>query len=265
MEEQYKNKMLGYWIAMIGAILGIGANVAFFFTQYDAMIAAQIALYPMRTNWIVITYILPIFAGMGVVAGFMYMIGMSGFLANGKYAYKITLIANVLALQFSFWPMIPALDTGMTPYWAFIFLVNIIIYFLLTFLVGKKNWGKVVFGLVSGMAMIMSYINGTASLNIFWMRGLLYYQIANPIHWAMMACFGVITVAVLIGKPKKWVKCGIAAAVIEMGVGIPMGIMTTIEKGEFSMYLGAPGMSIIILLVFAIPFLWKNVIKPLDE
>ena len=104
----------------------------------------------------VITYILPVFAGMGVIAGFMYMIGMSGFFANSKNAYKLTMVANVIALLFSFWPMIPALDTGMIPYWVFIFLVNIIIYFLLNFLVGKKNWGRVVFGLISGMAMIMS-------------------------------------------------------------------------------------------------------------
>ncbi|MHA1110879.1 MAG: hypothetical protein ACTSRE_07225 [Promethearchaeota archaeon] len=261
MEEHYKNKMLGYWIAMIGAILGIGVNVAIFFTQYNLMIAAQIAQYPMRTNWMVITYILPVFSGMGVIAGFMYMFGMSGFFANEKNAYKITMIANVIALLFSFWPFIPALDTGMTPYYLLIFLPNAIIYLLLNLLVGKKKILRVTFCLVTGMTMVMSYINGTASLNIFWMRGLLYYRIANPIHWAVMLCMGVITVMIMF-KPKNWMRWfAIAVSVIEMGIGIPMGIMTTIEKGEFSMYLGAPGLSIIIIVVVAVPFLWEKIVK----
>ncbi len=46
--------------------------------------------------------------------------------------------------------------------------------------------------------------------------------------------------------------------------GIPMGIITTIAKGEISMYLGAPVMSAVLLLIFLIPALWDKIIKP-DE
>jgi hypothetical protein len=262
MKEYYENRTLGYIFAIIGAIVGIGVNIVIFFTQYDAMIAEQIAQYPMRTNWMVITYILPVFAAMGCVAGFLYIIGMSEFFWKTKNAYKTTMIANVIALLFSFWPIIPALDTGMTPWYALIFLPNTLIYLLLNPLVGKKKILRVTFCLITGMTMVMSYINGTASLNIWWMKHQIYYRIANPIHWAVMVGFGVVTVVIML-KPKNWIRwLAITLSVIEMGIGIPMGIMTTIEKGEFSMYLGAPGMSLIILLVVAIPFLWEKIVKP---
>lgn len=265
MEEKYKNRWFGYTIAIIGAILGIGVNAFIFFTQYNAMIDAQLAQYGlMRTNWKVITYILPIFASMGCIAGFLYIVGLSGFRWNTKNAYKITMIANVIALLFSFWPIIPALDTGTVPYYALIFLPNTLIYLLLNLLVGKKNIGRITLGLITGMTMVMAYINGTASLNIFWMKGELFYIIANPIHYSVMVSFGIITVGIIL-SPKKWVRIlAIVAAVLEIGMGIPMGIITTIQKGEFSMYLAAPGMSILILVVVIWSLLWEKIIKP-DE
>ncbi|MBN2156930.1 MAG: hypothetical protein JW776_12880 [Candidatus Lokiarchaeota archaeon] len=262
MEQNYKNRWFGFTLAIIGAFLGIGLNAVIFFTQYDAMIAAQLAQYPLRTNWKIIKYLLPIWASLGFVGGFLYIFGLYGFVTERSYAYKISMIANVFALQFSFWPIIPAMDTGMTPYYALIFLPNALIYLLLNFLVGKKNFGRIILGLMTGMALVMSVINGTASLNIFWMKGELFYIIANPLHWSAGICFALITIGVML-SPKKWVRIlAMCATILEMGVGIPMGIITTIEKGEFSMYLAAPAMSLIILLIVVIPYLWDKIVKP---
>jgi len=264
MDEHYKNRWFGFTLALIGALLGIGVNIFIFFTQYNAMVAAQLALYPLRTNWKIITYLLPVWAAMGCVGGFLYIFGLHGFYENKNYAYKISMIANVFALEFSFWPIIPALDTGLMPYYALIFLPNALIYLLLNFVVGKKNFGRVIFGLITGMAFVMSVINGTASLNIFWMKGELFYIIANPLHWCAGICFGIITIGVMLA-PKKWVRIlAICTTVLEMAIGIPMGIITTIEKGEFSMYSAAPAMSIVILLIIAIPYFWEKIVKPED-
>ncbi len=265
MEECYKNRWLGFTLVLIGAILGIGVNAFIFFTQYNTMISAQLIQYPMRTNWMIITYLLPVWAGMSVIAGLLYIIALYGFNWNTKNAYKFAVIANVIALQFSFWPIIPALDTGLTPWYAIVFLPNAIIYLLLNLFVGKKNILRVLFCLITGMTLVMSVINGTASLNIFWMRGEIFYRIANPVHWACGVGFGVLTVVIML-SPKNWNRIlAMVITAIEIGVGGYMGIITTIEKGEFSMYSGAPALSILILLVVAIPFLWEKIVKPEDQ
>ncbi len=270
MEEHYKNRTLGIVLAVIGAILGVGLNLVIFFTQYQLMIQAQIDTYgPITTNQYIIGYILPVFAGCGSLAGVMYAIGAYGFIKKTDDPYKISMVANVIALLFSFWPMIPAMDTGLTPYYVFVFLPNCLIYLLLNLLVGKKRFGRVALGLITGMAMVMTYINGTASLNQFWKEGPLFQRvgglyliISNPVHYCVMISFGIVTIAMLL-SPKKWVRIlAIVAGIVEIGMGTPMGIITTIIKGEFSMYLAGPLMSILIIIVAAVPFLWEKIVKP---
>ena len=201
-----------------------------------------------------------------------------GFFKKEKWAYPVAVTANVLGLWTSFWPMIPIMDVmakmetdpAFFPVYLFIFLPNIILYFLINKHTGKRNWGRLLVGLLTGMGLIMGFINGTASLNISYVKNLhgadsSLYVLSSRLFWAAALGYGLITIAIMLIPEKEWVRMlGVGCAIPMMLFGFPMGIITTIEKGEFSMYLGAPLMSVALLILFLIPALWNKIIKP-DE
>jgi len=282
MDELEKNYKFGGYYAIVGAVLGIVLNFVFFMLNYKPLIAAQ-EIICGRGCVMVITYLLPAFTDIGILAGVLYAVSAVGFFKKEKWAYGLAVVANVLALWTSFWPNIPILDamakmeTSLVPVYLFIFLPNILLYFLINKHVGKRNWGRLVVGLLTGMAFIMAFINGTASLNISYVKNFLgenssLYVLSSRLFWLAAFGYGLITVAIMLIPEKDWVRMlGIGCAIICMLFGFPMGILTSIEKtieaGEtvISMYLGAPVMSVVLLLLFAIPALWNKIIRPDEE
>ena len=269
--------------ALIGATLGIVLNYWFFLSYYKPLIAAQQEICGPGCVMI-ITYLLPAFTDIGMIAGALYAISAVGFFSKEKWAYTAAVIANVLALWTSFWPSIPILDAmgkmendpGFFPVYIFIFIPNIILYFLINGVTGKRNFGRLIVGLLTGMAFIMAFINGTASLNIMYVKGLnsldnSLYVMANRLFWLAAFGYGLITIGIMC-FPKKWVRMlGIGCALICMLFGFPMGIITTLEKTaalgelEISMYLGAPVISLVLVVIFLIPALWNKIIQPDKE
>ena len=274
MDELDKSYKIGGYYAIVGAVLGIVLNFVFFMLNYKPLIAAQ-AIICGDGCVMVITYMLPVFTDIGIIAGVLYAVSAVGFFKEEKWAYPLAVTANVLALWTSFWPNIPIMDamakmdTPLTPVYLFIFLPNIILYFLINKHTGKRNWGRILVGLLTGMALIMAFINGTASLNISFVKNLhgedsSLYVLSSRLFWLAALGYGLITIGIMC-FPKEWVRMlGVGCAIPTMLFGIPMGIITTIAKGEISMYLGAPVMSAVLLLIFLIPALWNKIIKP-DE
>ena len=274
MDELEKSYKIGGYYAIVGAVLGIVLNFVFFMLNYKPLIAAQ-AIICGDGCVMVITYMLPVFTDIGIIAGVLYAVSAVGFFKNEKWAYPLAVTANVLALWTSFWPNIPIMDamakmdTPLTPVYLFIFLPNIILYFLINKHTGKRNWGRILVGLLTGMALIMAFINGTASLNISYVKNLQgadssLYVLSSRLFWLAALGYGLITVGIMC-FPKEWVRMlGVGCAIPTMLFGFPMGYLTTIAKGEFSMYLGAPLMSVLLLIIFLIPALWNKIIKP-DE
>jgi len=277
MDELDKSYKMGGYYAIVGAVLGIVLNFVFFMLYYKPLIAAQ-AVICGDGCVMVITYLLPVFTDVGILAGVLYAVSAVGFFKKEKWAYPAAVTANVLGLWTSFWPMIPIMDVmakmetdpAFFPVYLFIFLPNIILYFLINKHTGKRNWGRILVGLLTGMALIMGFINGTASLNISFVKNLhgedsSLYVLSSRLFWLASLGYGLITVAIMTIPEKEWVRMlGVGSAIICMLFGFPMGIITTIAKDEFSMYLGAPLMSVVLLILFLIPALWNKIIKP-DE
>jgi len=275
MDESKINYKLGAWFALIGSVLGIALNYSFFTEIYKPLLAAQEIICGAGCVMI-IKFMLPVFTDVGIIAGILYLIAAIGLFKKEKWGYILAVTANVLALWTSFWPMIPVMDAmakgypEFTPLHMFIFLPNIILYFIINGATGKRNFGRLVVGLLTGMAFIMAFINGTASLNIMYVKGLALedntlYVMANRLFWLAAFGYGLITIGIMC-FPKEWIRMlGIGCAIICMLFGFPMGIMTSIAKAEISMYLGAPVMSVVLLLLFLIPSFWNKIIKPDQE
>ena len=80
MSEKNINNTAGFIVAILGAILGLGLNLKYFLDVYKLYIETQIEMFPGLTNFRVITYILPFFVGMAMLAGAMYLVSAYGFL-----------------------------------------------------------------------------------------------------------------------------------------------------------------------------------------
>ena len=51
---------------------------------------------------------------------------------------------------------------------------------------------------------------------------------------------------------------GLAAALLELVVGIPLAIATAIDLGRFSLFALAPIISLLLLVIFVWPNLWQR-------
>ncbi len=269
--EQEKNniKWLGVVLTLIGAICGMLLHLLFFLMLYDELLALEVQYFPNTSNVVVIKYILPLFTDFGILAGVIYAVSLYGFLNKKSWAYATATVANVIALQFSFWPTIPMLDLAAVgvpfrPYYLIIFGANALIFFTLHLFVGKRPGRRVIAALVSGMTLVTAWINGTACVNLTLMKpDNVFYIMANRLHWLVAIVFAIVTVGILLAPKKTWVPMlGLGFGILEIALGTPMGIETTLQKGEFSMFLAAPIFSAILILVFVIPALYKEIVRP---
>jgi hypothetical protein len=80
-----------------------------------------------------------------------------------------------------------------------------------------------------------------------------------------MIAWGVVTVGVIL-KPKEWMRVlGISAGLLELVVGIPLVVATTISLGRFSLFSLGPILSLILVVLFIWPGVWEKLTKPASE
>lgn len=261
--------VLGAIVSLIGAVLGIFVTPLLFIYLYEPLIAAEAALGGSALGCeAVVVFIFPFISDLGVVAGILYALSAIGFISGEKKTYTISIIANVLALQASFWPIIPLIVTGLPPLFAFIFLPNLIIFFLLVGKVGRKPVKTTLFALITGMAWILAFMNGVASTNRLVVLNneplVSLFVAAQRLNWVASVAFGITTIFLIL-NPKDWVRrVGLGAAILEIAIGYPSGMFSPFGGG-FSMFLLGPMIATILLLLFASPKVWEKLTGKREE
>ena len=81
-----------------------------------------------------------------------------GFGLRKSWAWTLGVIANVLALQGSFFPMIPPVTRGLPPANALVFVPNLIFFVLMLQVVRRLDWRVLAIGLLSGIARLGSKV-----------------------------------------------------------------------------------------------------------
>ncbi|MDD5468866.1 MAG: hypothetical protein PHS96_13775 [Anaerolineales bacterium] len=234
-----KENRLGAALALAGALLGILGTFLLFTGWYEPMMAAEAAAGRPDEEKIV-RYIIPVLADIGLLAGVCWAVAGYGFLARLSWAWPLAVVANVLALQGSFFPNIPAASRGLPPVFGLVFLPNLLFYFLLLRGVGKLGWGRILFSLVSGMAFVLCFMNGVASTDRIMVIGSPLYVAVQRLNWLASLGWGVFTIALIL-KPVEWQRAlGLGAGLLGAVVGFPLGVATTISFGHFSMFYVAP-------------------------
>ena len=92
----------------------------------------------------------------------------------------------------------------------------------------------------------------------FVITGLPLFVAVQRMHWIAMIGWGVVTVMILL-CPIEWMRVvGLVVGMLEIVVGIPLGIATTIDLGRFSIFSVGLLFSLALVVVFAWPAPWQR-------
>lgn len=250
-----KNRISG-GLAAAGGLLGIAATYLLFMGWYGPARMAEAAEPGCE---ILLGYLMPALSDFGILAGVLYLVAAYGFFGSAGWAFPLAVIANVLALQGSWFINVPMMAAGLPPVYFIIFWPNLILYFLFAKWVGGLSWRRVLLGLGTGMAFIFCFMNGVASWSRIITIGKSIFIIVQRLNWVAFVGFGIVTVGVLL-KPKEWMRVlGLCAALLELVVGIPLVVSTTLSLGRFSLFSFGPIMALVLLVLFLWPGMWGRI------
>jgi len=246
---------LGAILTLLGGVLGIVGTFMIFINWYEVAKHAESAEPGCE---ILLKFLMPALGDVAMVAGVLYLVSSYLFLRSSPWAFRLAIIANVLALQGSFFINVPFAAADLPPVYMIVFVPNLLLFLLLTWLVGRLPWRRILLGLVAGMTYVFCLMNGVASLSRIITIGTPLFYFVQRAHWVAMVGMGVLTVQTLL-RPTEWARVvGIAAALMELIVGIPLAYATAIELERFSLFSLAPIFSAIVLVVLLWPRLWRR-------
>jgi len=259
--------VLGVILCLLGALMGLLLTPLFFMETYIPLKLAEEALGGSGLGCaLVVEFIFPFISDLGMIGGALYLVaGISFMSSKDHHAFKIAVVANVLALQAAFWPIIPLIVTSMIPWFAILFLGNILIFFLLLITVGRISGKTTLMALLVGMAWVLAFMNGVASTNrIVFLTGegnplWVLYTTMQRVNWVACLGWGATTVLIVI-KPNELVrKLGLGSGILAIVAGYPSGIISPFGGG-FSMFLLGPMLSTLLVLLFISPKLWEKLV-----
>lgn len=249
-----RENKLGFGLALVGALLGLFGMFLLFTQWYEPMRAAELAA-GRPDEEVIVKFIIPFLTDLGMVAGVLWALAAYGFLQQRKWAWSVAVVANVLALQGSFFPMIPAASRDLPPMFGLVFAPNLILFVVLLKMVGKVEWKVLGLSLLAGMAFVLSFMNGVASTDrIMVIPDNPLYVAVQRLNWVACIGWGVFTIGLIL-NPAEWVLLtGLGAGLLEVVVGTPLGLATTLSFGHFSMFFPAPILSLILCVVLLLPW-----------
>jgi hypothetical protein len=250
-----QNKKLGGILALIGALLGVIGHFLLFSVWYERGMAAEAAEPGCE---ILLKYIHPAITDLGLLAAVFFTVSAYGFFTSRKWAFPLSVIGTVLALQGSWFINVPFMAADLPPIYFTLFFPYLILFFLIIRLVGKVPWSRTLLGIVSGLAFIFCLMNGIASLSRIITIGSPIFFMVQRLHWVAMIGWGVVTSSILL-KPGEWTRVlGLSAGVLELIVGIPLVIETTKQLGRFSLFSLAPIACFILIVLLVWPGVWER-------
>ena len=216
------NMRLGGILASIAAVIGILGHYILFINWYRVGMAADSAEPGCE---ILLKYIHPALADLGILAGVIFAVSAYGFFTRAKWAFSLSVIAITLALLSSWFINVPYMAANLPPVYFTLFWPYLILYFLLIRGVGKVSWSITLLALFTGLAYITCFMNGVSSTSRI-------ITIGSPLF-------------VLVQR-------------LQLAVGIPLAYATAVSLGRFSLFALAPIMSLILIVLFLWPHMWAR-------
>jgi hypothetical protein len=250
-----KQNRWGSIITLILGLLGIVGTYLIFMQWFGPARYAEAAEPGCE---ILLGYLMPALSDFGITAGVIFLISSLGYFTGRTWAFPASIVASCLALQGSWFINVPMMAAGLPPIYFTIFWPNLLGYFLLVKVVGERSWSRTLLGFGTGMAFIFCFMNGVASWSRIITIGTEIFVLVQRMNWIASIGFFVVTVGVLL-QPKEWMRVvGMCAGLLELVVGIPIVIATTISLGRFSLFSFGPIMALVLLVLFLWPGVWER-------
>ena len=251
-----QNRVLGGVLAVIGGLMGIIGHSVIFLKWYVTGMNAESAEPGCE---ILLKYIHPALSDIGMIAGVIFLISAYGFFTKKKWAFLLSVIAIVLALQGAWFINVPFMAADLPPVYFILFWPYLVLFFLITRLVGKRPWDRTLIGLLLGMAWVFCLMNGIASLSRIITIGMPFFVFVQRLHWVAMLGWGIVTVGVIM-QPKEWMRVlGLSAGLLEIVVGYPLAVITAQQLERFSLFSLAPIFSTILVVLLLMPKIWRKI------
>jgi hypothetical protein len=256
------NMQLGGILASIAAVIGILGHYILFMNWYRVGMAADSAEPGCE---ILLKYIHPALADLGILAGVIFAVSAYGFFTRAKWAFSLSVIAITLALLSSWFINVPYMAANLPPVYFTLFWPYLILYFLLLRGVGKVSWSITLLALLTGLAYITCFMNGVSSTSRIITIGSPLFVLVQRLHWVAMIGWGVVTVGIVL-KPREWMRVvGLVSGSLELAVGIPLAYATAVSLGRFSLFALAPIVSLILIVLFLWPNMWTRLTGSAEE
>jgi hypothetical protein len=263
MKRLQNNYTLGAVLAVIGIVAGL-LTLYFLADTYNTVISTHFNAGEWEESNTV-RFVYAVLGWLGVAAGALSGSVLYGFLTKRSWAWFWGAVAATILLLAGFFPMIPAADSGLAVPTMIVFGLAGVMWFGMLFIGGVNN--KIVaLTFVAGLAYVLTFIDGVAPISkfqttfqppagplqesdAFW-NGM--YVMTQQVNWWGAAAWALFIFGTL--RAKSWaVPVGIFAALMSMIGGYPLGINNVLEVNRFSMFLPAPIMSTILLLIILLP------------
>ena len=250
------NYRLGAYLAIAAALLGIIGHFVLFLNWYHVGMGAESAEPGCE---ILLKYIHPLMADIGLLAGTLFAVSALGFFREEGWAFLLSAIGLVLALLASWFINVPYMAAGLPPVYFILFWPSLILFFLFNRMVADIPWNRTILALLTGIAYIFCCMNGISSTSRIITHGMPMFVLVQRLHWVAMIGWAVVTVGILI-RPKEWMRVvWLSSAALELVVGIPLAVVTAQQLGRFSLFALAPLASIILLILYFWPKHWENI------
>lgn len=246
------------WGALVTLVLGLLGIVGTYMIFMAWFGPARFAEAAEPGCEILLGYLMPALSDFGITAGVIFLVSSYGYFTSRNWAFPASIIASALALQGSWFINVPMMAAGLPPIYFTIFWPNLLGYFLLVRLVGERSWKRTLLGLGTGMAFIFCFMNGVASWSRIITIGTEVFILVQRMNWVASIAFFVVTVGVVL-KPREWMRVvAMCAGLLELVVGIPLVISTTISLGRFSLFSFGPIMAMVLSVLFIWPGVWER-------
>ena len=255
-------RFLGFFLSLFGAILGIVGGIGLFILTYEPYIEAELNNLGEEGCDVIIRDFLPIIGDLSIIGGIMFALAAYGFWTSEDWSVSLAVVGNTLCLLAGFWPTIPAMQMGLVPVWGIIFLPNLLIFLIITHYVDDIPWITVLFALLTGVAYVMSFLNGIASTNRMETIGWPIFKGLQRVNWVAAIGWGIVTIGVLRRPKKDWIRIlALGSAILGVVAGYPLATASSLSFDKFSMFFLAPILSTMLLIIPLWPRLWDRMVR----
>lgn len=247
------NKSAGVVLSIFGILAGL--LILFLMASiYQVNIDGKL-LGERPDEAITVQIVFALLSWLGVSAGALWVMVLYGFIHNKAWAWFYGVVASSIQLLATFFPIIPPSSIGLPAPTMWVFGLAAVLWFGML-LIGNVDKKVILFGFFSGLAFVLTFIDGVGAISRYQTeeKGFIssMYMMSQSVNWLGSAVWAMFIFGLVRGK--SWsTPVGVFAAAMSMFGGYPVGLTDVINKGRLSMFLVAPVMSTILLVILLLP------------